>query len=290
MRKIFMVGASAVASVLLMTGCNKQVIDLTYEYSQAQIKMPDGTVIEGKVDSWNDYEGDQLQVKINGTTYHRQQHQAFDPQVEKETGDPAEEQEKPAMSMRLELSDLPPRYRAQAEKQLAQRRCGGKAAPASLEAAVNAARSTGHEFDSRGEYDYYMGTVLPKVQSGEVVKVELHRRFTMLPEKEYGNVKLPAAHYTPDFVLTYADGTVEVVEVKSKFTRRQQRDYIHRRRMFIDLVAEPQHWRFIEHITPDTAEEIRKWKRLAEQAGKDSSWEKAGQGCQHSTGRASRMQ
>lgn len=33
MRKIFMVGASAAASVLLMTGCNKQVIDLTYEYS-----------------------------------------------------------------------------------------------------------------------------------------------------------------------------------------------------------------------------------------------------------------
>lgn len=30
MRKIFMMGASAAASVLLMTGCNKQVIDLTY--------------------------------------------------------------------------------------------------------------------------------------------------------------------------------------------------------------------------------------------------------------------
>lgn len=69
MRRIFMVGVSAVASILLMAGYNKQVIDLTYEYSQAQIKMPDGTVIEGKVDSWNDYEGDQLQVKINGTTY-----------------------------------------------------------------------------------------------------------------------------------------------------------------------------------------------------------------------------
>ncbi len=96
--------------------------------------------------------------------------------------------------------------------------------------------------------------------------------------------------YNDMIARRYADGTVEVVEVKSKFTRRQQRDYIHRRRMFIDLVAEPQHWRFIEHITPDTAEEIRKWKRLAEQAGKDSSWEKAGRGCQHSTGRASRMQ
>lgn len=30
------------------------------------------------------------------------------------------------MSARLELDDLPPRYRAQAEKQLAQRRCGAK--------------------------------------------------------------------------------------------------------------------------------------------------------------------
>ena len=55
------------------------------------------------------------------------------------------------MSMRLELSDVPPRYRAQAEKQLAQGRCGGKAAPASLEAAVNAGREIGHECASRGE-------------------------------------------------------------------------------------------------------------------------------------------
>lgn len=103
------------------------------------------------------------------------------------------------MSARLELDDLPPRYRAQAEKQLAQRRCGGKVAPASLEAAVNAARSTGHEFDSRGEYDYYMGTVLPKVQSGEVVKVELHRRFTMLPEKRIRQCEAPGGALYPGF-------------------------------------------------------------------------------------------
>lgn len=127
------------------------------------------------------------------------------------------------MSMRMELSDLPPKYRAQAEAQIAAR-CRAKAP--TLEAVAAAAKKTGREFDSRGEYDYYMGMILPKVQRGEIVKVESHRRFTMLPEKEYGNVKLPAMHYTPDFVLTYADGTVEVVEVKSKFTRRQQRDYI----------------------------------------------------------------
>ena len=174
----------------------------------------------------------------------------------------AAEQEEPALSMRMELSDLPPKYRAQAEAQIAAR-CRAKAP--TLEAVAAAAKKTGREFDSRGEYDYYMGMILPKVQRGEIVKVESHRRFTMLPEKEYGNVKLPAMHYTPDFVLTYADGTVEVVEVKSKFTRRQQRDYIHRRRIFIDLVAEPRGWRFVEHITPDTAAEIKAWKKCAQQ-------------------------
>ena len=80
-------------------------------------------------------------------------------------------------------------------------------------------------------------------------------------------MKLPAVHYTPDFVLTYADGTVEAVEVKSKFVRRQQRDYIHRRRMFIDIVAEPRGWHFIEHITADTAAEVKAWKSLAKQKG-----------------------
>lgn len=196
------------------------------------------------------------------THNHRQQHPAPDRAPISQRDWDAAEQEEPALSMRMELSDLPPKYRAQAEAQIAAR-CRAKAP--TLEAVAAAAKKTGREFDSRGEYDYYMGMILPKVQRGEIVKVESHRRFTMLPEKEYGNVKLPAMHYTPDFVLTYADGTVEVVEVKSKFTRRQQRDYIHRRRIFIDLVAEPRGWRFVEHITPDTAAEIKAWKKCAQQ-------------------------
>lgn len=55
------------ASALLMAGCNKQVIDLTYEYNWAQLK--NGTIVEGNVESWCDYEGDQLQVVIDGVTY-----------------------------------------------------------------------------------------------------------------------------------------------------------------------------------------------------------------------------
>lgn len=169
---------------------------------------------------------------------------------------------------RLTLDDLPPRYRAQAEAQIAARSRGKCTSPqAAMAEAVRTAEKTGKEFDSRGEYEYYMGMILPKVQRGEIVKVELHRKFLLMPKKEYCAINLPAEHYTPDFVLTYADGTVEVVEVKSKYVRRQQRDYIHRRREFIDRIAEPQGWRFVEHITGDTAAEVKEWKKLAKQKG-----------------------
>lgn len=58
------------AGVLLLTGCNKQVVDLTYSYNRAILSLPNGEIVEGKVSSWTDFEdGDQIQVKINGTTY-----------------------------------------------------------------------------------------------------------------------------------------------------------------------------------------------------------------------------
>ena len=59
---------------------------------------------------------------------------------------------------------------------------------------------------------------------------------------------------------------VEVVEIKSKFTRRAQRDYIYRRRLFIDLIAEPKGYKFTEIITPDSQTEypLRTKKQLAE--------------------------
>ena len=60
----------AVLFVLALTGCNKQMVDLTYSYEYAIIALPNGEVVEGKVSSWTDYEdGDQLQIKIAGKTY-----------------------------------------------------------------------------------------------------------------------------------------------------------------------------------------------------------------------------
>ena len=55
--------------ILCLTSCNKQIIDLTYSYDRAIIELPNGEVVEGRVDSWKDYEGDQLQIKIDGYTY-----------------------------------------------------------------------------------------------------------------------------------------------------------------------------------------------------------------------------
>ena len=71
MKKKILVTVGLMLSIgLLMTGCNKQAFDTTYSYERAILYLPNGEVIEGKVQSWTDYEdGDQIQVKIGGKQY-----------------------------------------------------------------------------------------------------------------------------------------------------------------------------------------------------------------------------
>ena len=54
-----------------LTGCgNKDMWDTVYTFDYANIKLPNGEIVEGKVDKWTDYEdGDQLQVTIDGKIY-----------------------------------------------------------------------------------------------------------------------------------------------------------------------------------------------------------------------------
>ena len=67
---ILLVAVIALSMALITTGCNKQLVDLTYSYEYAIIGLPNGESIEGKVSSWTDFEdGDQIQVKIDGKTY-----------------------------------------------------------------------------------------------------------------------------------------------------------------------------------------------------------------------------
>ena len=157
--------------------------------------------------------------------------------------------------MRISLEDLPPRYRAQAELQIAKR----KKPPAgqTLAEAAKAAGRLGKVFGSRGEYEFYIREIVPGIQAGLIRRATPQVRFDLLPAKEFCGMRLPAARYTCDYLLEYADGTAEAVEIKSKFTRRAQRDYIYRRRLFIDLIAEPKGWRFREIVTDDTRESVK---------------------------------
>lgn len=68
MKKCILIAVLAIM-ILCMTGCNRQVFDTTWKFDRAIISMPDGSIIDGEVQSWRDYDGDQIQVKVNDATY-----------------------------------------------------------------------------------------------------------------------------------------------------------------------------------------------------------------------------
>lgn len=56
--------------VLVSCDYNYQAFDTTYSFDRAIIYLPNGEIIDGKVDSWRDFEDrDQIQVKVDGVTY-----------------------------------------------------------------------------------------------------------------------------------------------------------------------------------------------------------------------------
>jgi hypothetical protein len=65
-----------------------------------------------------------------------------------------------------------------------------------------------------------------------VTKIECHPKYTLLESFRGRDGKMERAiTYRPDFRLTYTNGTIEVVEVKSKRTAKEP-DYIMRRKLF----------------------------------------------------------
>lgn len=71
MKKKILCLVSVCVMLLALSACgNRQLLDTTYTFNKAIISLPDGTVVEGTVTSWKDYEdGDQIQVVVDGTTY-----------------------------------------------------------------------------------------------------------------------------------------------------------------------------------------------------------------------------
>lgn len=70
MKKLIAIILLVALMALALCGCNKQILDTTYTFNYAIIGLPNGDTVEGKVQSWTDFEdGDQIQVKIDGIIY-----------------------------------------------------------------------------------------------------------------------------------------------------------------------------------------------------------------------------
>lgn len=147
--------------------------------------------------------------------------------------------------MGIDISRLGPAAQAQIKAELAKRDRQHKAQQ--VQAAAKQCNQP-PQMGSKLEQDYYTAYIWPKILAGQVVSCELQKHFELLPAAEYCGIKLPAARYTPDFVITYINGTVEIVETKNKVIRKLQRDYIYRRRLFIDKYARPNGWIFTEYM------------------------------------------
>mgnify|MGYP000936216011 FL=1 len=95
----------------------------------------------------------------------------------------------------------------------------------------NARKTTvcGHTFDSKREAEYYL-ELLDQKKRGEVASITTQPTYELL-EGFTDNMgkKLRPITYTPDFLVKYADGHTEVVEVKGMKTR----DYILRKKLFL---------------------------------------------------------
>jgi len=70
-KKIILVSLLLFVISLVFTGCgNRQMFDTTFTFNYAVIRLQDNSIVEGKVQSWRDFQdGDQFQIKIDGITY-----------------------------------------------------------------------------------------------------------------------------------------------------------------------------------------------------------------------------
>lgn len=69
-------------------------------------------------------------------------------------------------------------------------------------------------FDSILEMKYYRDVICPKVESGDIANVELQKQYELQPKFIHDGKTVHAVNYVADFVVTYKDGTVEVLDTK----------------------------------------------------------------------------
>ena len=73
----------------------------------------------------------------------------------------------------------------------------------------------GHIFDSKAEAKYYSYLLVLQAR-GEVKSFEMQKPYELLPKFRHPKTgkAVRAIKYIPDFVVTYADDSVEVIDIK----------------------------------------------------------------------------
>ena len=100
------------------------------------------------------------------------------------------------------------------------------------------------DFDSNGERGFYAYFITPRQKTGEIVKCEMHKSFVIADaDDEYG---LKQKVFTPDFIVTWNNGSTEVFEIKGEQVKKLQRDYQLRKHIFILRYCKPQGWKYTE--------------------------------------------
>ena len=69
-------------------------------------------------------------------------------------------------------------------------------------------------FDSALEMKFYRDYVCPKYENGEIKEYQLQVKYELQPKFVHEGKTVQAINYVADFVLTYSDGTVEVIDTK----------------------------------------------------------------------------
>ena len=67
MKKILAIIATFTLSIMCLSGCNQQLIDLNYEFNRAHVKVGNEWK-DVSVKTWSDYEGEQLQLTLQDGT------------------------------------------------------------------------------------------------------------------------------------------------------------------------------------------------------------------------------
>jgi hypothetical protein len=87
----------------------------------------------------------------------------------------------------------------------------------------------GYLFDSQAEANRYCELKL-LIRSGDVTKIEVHPKFLLQEGYVKDGRRVRPIYYEADFRVTYADGHIEIEDVKSTATRTKT--YMMKRKMF----------------------------------------------------------